>query len=77
MDGEAQTHRIAVGHSLDLVVVLALCQPAQTLWEQLATRRVELLPIVHRQFSTERVDGDDKRSPVSLKLCVYVHMYSG
>ena len=48
-----RTHRVAVSHSLDLVVVLALGQSVQPLWVELTTRGVELLAVVHRQFSAE------------------------
>ena len=48
-----RTHRVAVSHSLDLVVVLTLGQSVQPLWVELTTRGVELLAVVHRQFSAE------------------------
>ena len=62
------THRVNVGNSLDLVVVLALGQLSKTFRMQSATCWVELFPIVHSQLCPKGVDGNNESTPVCLKL---------
>lgn len=57
-----------VRYPLHLLEVLRLGQQAQPLGVQLATGRVEGLPVTFAQFRAEGVQSDDKRTPVSLKL---------
>ena len=47
------THWIAVSNSLDLIIVFTSSEPGQTVWVELATRRVQLLPVIHTQLSTK------------------------
>lgn len=62
------THRVNVSHSFDLVIVLTLGQPCQSLRIQTATCGVQLLTVIHGQLCPKRVDGDNECTPVCLKL---------
>jgi len=64
----AQTHRVEVRYSFDLLIVVSTGQLGQALWVQFATVREELSPILLGQLCAERVDGDDEGPAVCLKL---------
>ena len=64
----AWTHRVEVGYSFDLLVVVSPGQLGQALRVQLATVRKELGPVLLGQLCAERVDGDDEGPAVRLKL---------
>ena len=62
------THGVEVGDLADLVVVLGLGQHGEPVGVEVAALGVQLLAVLLAQLRAERVDRDDERSPVSLKL---------
>lgn len=62
------TYSIMVRYPPHLLEVFRLSQQAQSFWIELATSRVEGLPVVFAQFRAKGVKSDDKSTSVSLKL---------
>lgn len=57
-----------VRHRLHLFKVFCLGQQAQSLWVELATGRVEGLPVTFAQFGAKGVESDGKSASVGLEL---------
>ena len=62
------TYRVILSNRSDLIVVIGSAEGGQTVRVQASACRVQLIPVVLGQLCVKRVDGDDKRSPVRLKL---------
>lgn len=62
------THRVVVGHVLDLLIVISPSQLGQTLWVQSPAVWKELGTVLLGELCAEGVDGDDEGSSVSFKL---------
>lgn len=62
------TYSIMVCYSSHLIKVFCLSQQAQSFRIELATGRVEGLPVILAQFGAKGVESDDKSPSVSLKL---------
>lgn len=62
------TYSIIVRHHLHLFEVFCLGQQAQPFWVELATGRVEGLPVTFAQFSAKGVESNGKSTSVGLKL---------
>ena len=68
LGGRCWTHRVEVGYSLDLLVVVGAGQLGQALGVELPAVREELGPVLLGQLCAERVDGDDEGPTVRLEL---------
>ena len=62
------THRVVVGHVLDLLIVVSSSQLGQALWVEPSTVREELGTVLFGQLCAEGVNGDDESAAVCFKL---------
>jgi len=60
--------RVILGHGLHLLVVVSPSQSGQAVGVHLAAVGIQLGTVVLGQLGAERVDGDDDRTTIGLKL---------
>lgn len=63
-----ETHRVTVGHSFDLFVVLCLGQELQSFRVKFTTGWIQCAPVCPAEVRPKGVHCDDKGPPVCLKL---------